>query len=113
LYKDLLMLEQIKKPVLLEKLLKALALQIGSEVSYNELAQMVEADKGTVEKYIDLLEKAFVVFKLPALNRNVRNEIKKGKKYTSMIVELEMQSSIILMYPIPEQILAHYGKIIL
>jgi predicted AAA+ superfamily ATPase len=80
LYKDLLMLEQIKKPVLLEKLLKALALQIGSEVSYHELAQMIDADKGTVEKYIDLLEKAFVVFRLPALNRNVRNEIKKGKK---------------------------------
>ena len=80
LYKDLLMLEQIKKPVLLEKLLKALALQVGSEVSYHELAQTVGADKGTVEKYIDLLEKAFVVFRLPALNRNVRNEIKKGKK---------------------------------
>ncbi|MBK7882865.1 MAG: ATP-binding protein [Chitinophagaceae bacterium] len=80
LYKDLLTLEQIKKPVLLEKLLKALALQIGSEVSYNELAQMINADKGTVEKYIDLLEKVFVVFRLPALNKNVRNEIKKGKK---------------------------------
>lgn len=80
LYKDLLMLEQIKKPVLLEKLLKALALQIGNEVSYNELAQIVEADKQTVEKYIDLLEKAFVLFLLPAFSRNVRNEIKKGKK---------------------------------
>jgi len=80
LYKDLLTLEQIKKPVLLEKLLKALALQVGSEVSYHELAQVVGADKATVEKYIDLLEKAFVVFRLPALNRNVRNEIKKGKK---------------------------------
>jgi len=80
LYKDLLMLEQINKPVLLDKILKALALQLGSEVSYNELAQMVGADKETVEKYIDLLEKAYVVFRLPALNRNVRNEIKKGKK---------------------------------
>jgi predicted AAA+ superfamily ATPase len=80
LYKDLLVLEQINKPVLLEKILKALALQIGSEVSYNELAQTVGADKETVEKYIDLLEKAYVVFRLPALNRNVRNEIKKGKK---------------------------------
>ncbi|HMH23357.1 MAG TPA: ATP-binding protein [Puia sp.] len=80
LYKDLLMLEQIKKPVLLEKLLKALALQVGSEVNYHELAQTVGADKGTVEKYIDLLEKTFVLFRLPALNRNVRNEIKKGKK---------------------------------
>jgi predicted AAA+ superfamily ATPase len=80
LYKDLLVLDQINKPILLEKILKALALQIGSEVSYNELAQTVGADKGTVEKYIDLLEKAFVVFRLPALNKNVRNEIKKGKK---------------------------------
>ncbi len=80
LYKDLLLLEQIKKPILLEKLLKALALQLGNEVNYTELAQLVNADKGTVEKYIDLLEKAFVLFRLPALSRNVRNEIKKGKK---------------------------------
>ena len=80
LYKDLLMLEQVKKPVLLEKLLKALALQIGSEVSYNELAQITGANKQTVEKYIDLLEKAYVIFVLPALSGNARNEIKKGKK---------------------------------
>lgn len=80
LYKDLLILEQIKKPALLEKLLKALALQIGSEISYHELAQTVGTDGKTIDRYIDLLEKAFVVFRLPALNRNVRNEIKKGKK---------------------------------
>jgi len=61
LYKDLLMLEQIKKPQLFEKLLKALALQIGSEVNYQELAQMIGTDGKTVDKYIDLLEKAFVV----------------------------------------------------
>ena len=80
LYKDLLMLDQINKPALLEKLLKALALQLGSEVSYNELAQTVGSDKKTVEKYIDLLEKAFVLFRLPAFSGNLRNEIKKGKK---------------------------------
>ncbi len=80
LYKDLLMLEQVKKPVLIEKLLKALALQLGSEVNYHELSQVVGADKNTVEKYIDLLEKAFVVFRMPAYNRNVRTELKKGKK---------------------------------
>lgn len=80
LYKDLLMLEQIKKPQLLEKLLKALALQIGSEISYQEIGQTIGSDQKTVDKYIDLLEKTFVVFRLPALNRNVRNEIKKGKK---------------------------------
>lgn len=80
LYKDLLMLEQVSKPVILEKLLKALALQVGSEVNFNELGQTVGSNPRTVEKYIDLLEKAFVVFRLPALNRNARNEIKKGKK---------------------------------
>lgn len=80
LYKDLLMLEQVKKPLILEKLLKALALQIGSEVSYQELGQTIGSDSKTVDKYIDLLEKAFVVFRVPAFSRNVRNEIKKGKK---------------------------------
>jgi len=80
LYKDLLTLEQINKPVLLEKILRALALQLGNEVSYHELGQLVGADSQTVERYIDLLEKAFVLFRLPALSRNVRNEIKRGKK---------------------------------
>jgi predicted AAA+ superfamily ATPase len=80
LYKDILTIGQIKKPVLLEKILKALALQIGNEVSYYELAQLLEIDKGTVEKYIDLLEKAYIIFRVPGLNRNVRNEIKKGRK---------------------------------
>jgi predicted AAA+ superfamily ATPase len=80
LYKDLLILEQIKKPLMLEKLLKALALQVGNEVNYHELAQTIGSDGKTIERYIDLLEKAFVVFRLTALNRNVRNEIKKGKK---------------------------------
>ena len=55
-------------------------MQVGSEVSYHELAQITGANKETIEKYIDLLEKAFVLFRLPALNRNVRNELKKGKK---------------------------------
>lgn len=80
LYKDILAIGQIKKPVLLEKILKALALQVGSEVSYYELAQLLDSDKGTIEKYIDLLEKTYIIFKLPGLNRNVRNEIKKGRK---------------------------------
>lgn len=80
LYKDLLMLEQIKKPALLEKLLNALALQIGNEVNYGEVGQLIGSDRKTVEKYIDLLEKAFVIFQLPAFAKNVRNEIRKGKK---------------------------------
>lgn len=80
LYKDLLTLEDIRRPVLLEKLLVALALQLSSEVSYNELAQTVGTDNKTVEKYIDLLEKCFVIFRLNGFNRNLRTELKKSKK---------------------------------
>jgi len=80
LYKDILSLGLVKKPLILDKLLRALALQIGQEVSYKELGETVGADKETVERYIDLLEKSFIVFKLNALSRNLRNEIKKGKK---------------------------------
>lgn len=81
LYKDVLRYDGIKKASLIDKLLVALALQLGSEVSYNELAKTIgNINSTTVEKYIDLLEKAFVIYKLPALSRNLRNEIKKGKK---------------------------------
>lgn len=80
LYKDLLSYDGIRKPALLQNLVRALALQVGSEVSYNELATLTGADKITVEKYVDLLEKCFVVFRLPSFSRNMRNEIKKGKK---------------------------------
>lgn len=80
LYKDLLTYEGIRKPVLLEKLLVALALQVCSEVSYNEVAQTIGSDAKTVEKYIDLLEKCFVVFRLHAFNRNMRTELKKSRK---------------------------------
>ena len=80
MYQDILSMEGLRKPVVLEKLLTALALQVGSEVSYNELAQTVGTDSKTAEKYVDLLEKCYVVFRLSALNRNVRTELKKGKK---------------------------------
>lgn len=80
LYKDLLMLENIKKPQLLDKLLRALALQLGNEVSYQGLARLTGSNTHTVEKYIDLLEKSYVIFPLPAYSKHVRNEIKKGRK---------------------------------
>lgn len=80
LYKDLFTLGDIRKPELIEKLLQALAFQIGSEVSTNELANMLQTDNKTIEKYIDLLEKCYVVFRLGGLSRNLRNELKKSKK---------------------------------
>ncbi len=80
MYQDLLSMEGVRKPVLLEKLLVALALQVGSEVSYSELAQTVGTDNKTVEKYVDLLEKCYIIFRLNGLSRNLRNELKKSKK---------------------------------
>ena len=80
LYKDLFAYKGIKKPDLIQKLVRALALQLGNEVSYNELSNLLGVDKGTVETYINLLEKCFVVFRLDSFSRNLRNEIKKGKK---------------------------------
>ena len=80
LYKDILAFNNIKKPEILEKLLQALALQIGSEVSLNELSQLLGIDKNTVNTYIDILESAFVIFKLKSFSRNLRNEIKFNQK---------------------------------
>ena len=75
LYKDILELVNIKKPDLLMKLLNALALQLGSEVSYNELSKILAVDRMTVVNYIDLLEKSFVIFRLHPYSKNQRNEI--------------------------------------
>ena len=75
LYQDILELVNIKKPDLLMKLLNALAIQLGSEVSYNELAKILGVDRMTVINYIDLLEKVYVVFRLHPFSTNQRNEI--------------------------------------
>lgn len=80
LYKDLLAFGGIRKPEILQKLLQALALQISQEVSYNELSALIGVDKKTIANYIDLLEKAFVVFRLGSFSRNLRNEIKTNQK---------------------------------
>ncbi len=80
LYKDILATDNLRKPDVLDKLLRALAFQVGSEVSYNELAQTIGTDSKTVERYIELLEKCFVIFRLNGLSRNLRNELKKSKK---------------------------------
>jgi len=80
LYKDILSLEKVAKGEKLVRLVQALALQIGSQVSYHELAQTVGIDDKTVEKYIDILEKCFIVFRLPSYAKNLRNELKFSRK---------------------------------
>jgi len=80
LYRDILAFSDIRKPEVLEKLLQALALQMGSEVNYNELSQIVGINKITIQKYIEILEKGYIVFRLNSFCRNVRNEIKRNRK---------------------------------
>ena len=80
LYKDILSYKGLRKPELLEKLLQALALQMGNEVSFSELSRLLEADKKTIMTYLDLLEKAFIVYRLSPFARNIRNEINTKRK---------------------------------
>ncbi|MEE9406769.1 MAG: ATP-binding protein [Polaribacter sp.] len=80
LYKDILSFHEIKKPEILEKLLQALAYQIGQEVSFNELSRLLGIDKNTVSTYIDILENNYVIFRLPSFCKNLRTEIKRNQK---------------------------------
>ncbi len=80
LFKDILEFQEVRNPQILNDLLKALALQIGSEVSYTELSSLLGIDMKTVERYINLLEKSFVVFRLSPFSKNRRREISKNKK---------------------------------
>ena len=80
LYKDVFEFQDVRKPAIIEKLVQALALQVGSEVSFNELGNLLGIDTLTVQRYVDLLEKAYVIFHLHSYSRNVRNELKKSIK---------------------------------
>jgi len=80
LYRDILAHSDLRKPEILDKLVQALALQLGNEVNYSELGQILSVDKNTVSRYIEILEKGFIIFRLSSFSRNVRNEIKTNKK---------------------------------
>jgi len=80
LYRDILSFSEIRKPEILDNLLLALALQVGNEVNYNELAQTIGVNKITIQKYIDILEKGYIIFRLHSFSRNLRNEIKRNRK---------------------------------
>lgn len=80
LFRDILAFSDIRKPEVLEKLIQAQALQIGSEFNYNELSQLVEVNKNTIQKYIDILEKGYIVFRLNSFSRSIRKEIKQTRK---------------------------------
>jgi predicted AAA+ superfamily ATPase len=81
LFRDVLIHERIKSPDLVRTLLRALALQIGSQVSHSELANILKVSRQTVVKYIELLEKSFIIFRLKSYSSNLRSEIKRSSKY--------------------------------
>ena len=80
LYKDIFAFQDVRKPEIIEQLLQALALQTGSEVSFNELGRILGLNSLTVQRYMDLLEKSYVIFHLRSFSRNVRSELKKSRK---------------------------------
>ena len=80
LFKDILKWQSLKNSEMLSRLLRALALQMGNEVSYKEVGDLVGIDNETVQAYVERLEKSFVLFRLPAFSRNLRNELKKSRK---------------------------------
>lgn len=80
LYRDILSIDSIGKPDKLNRLVQALAFQIGSQVSYNEIGQLVGLDSKTVERYVDILEKSYIIFRLASFSRNLRNELKSSRK---------------------------------
>lgn len=93
LYKDIFEFEQIKKPQFLVKLLQMLALQLGSEVSVNELSVSLQINRSTVERYLDILEKAFVIFRLYSFSRNLRQEL--TRKFKVYFYDVGIRNSLI------------------
>lgn len=93
LYRDVLMYENLKKPDLIVRLLQLLAMQVGNEVSLNELAVTLQVSRETVARYLDLLEKSFVIFRLTAFSRNLRKEITKKEKV--YFVDVGIRNSLI------------------
>lgn len=95
LFKDVLQIAQVRNSLKLRQLLKLLAYQIGNQVSLSELATRLDMSKDTVARYIDLLEKSFVIFRLSGLSRNLRNEVTKMDKI--YFYDLGIRNSIIDM----------------
>jgi uncharacterized protein len=96
LYRDVLEFETVKKSDKILRLLQLLSFQIGNEVSINELSKNLGINRATVERYIDLLEKSYVIFRLKAFSRNLRNEITKKDKY--YFYDLGVRNSLIAQY---------------
>jgi predicted AAA+ superfamily ATPase len=96
LFKDILAIDNIKSPDTLIKIVKALAFQIGNEVSFTEISKLVQIDIKTVQRYINILEKMFIVKRLTPYSRNLRNEISTKSKY--YFVDLGIRNAVISQF---------------
>jgi uncharacterized protein len=93
LFKDVLQLDNLKRSDLIFKLLKALALQLGNEISYNELARLLGENVHTIKRYIEILEQAFIIFRLPSFSQNLRKEL--GKRNKIYFIDVGIRNAII------------------
>ncbi len=100
LYRDILQIDGINKPDKLQNLLQALARQIGDQISYREIGQLTGLDPKTVERYIDILEKSYIVVRLGSFSRNLRNELKKSKKIYLYVIGI--RNAVISDFRAPE-----------
>lgn len=100
LYRDILQIDGINKPDKLQNLLQALARQIGDQISYREIGQLTGLDPKTVERYIDILEKSYIVFRLGSFSRNLRNELKQSKKI--YFYDIGIRNAVISDFRAPE-----------
>jgi predicted AAA+ superfamily ATPase len=100
LFKDILAFEMLKNSGKVRNLVKALALQTGNLVSMHELSIRLGITVPTVEKYIDLLEKTFVIFSLGAYSSNLRNEIRKSRKF--YFYDTGLRNAVIANFSLPE-----------
>jgi predicted AAA+ superfamily ATPase len=98
LYKDILVFENIRRSDQILRLLQCLALQIGSEASFNELSKRLEINVNTVKKYVDLLEKCYVIFTLPAFSRNLRNEIAGNRTRKIFFYDVGIRNALLGIY---------------
>ncbi len=96
LYKDILQLDSIKRADLILKLLKALALQLGNEISYSEIARLIGENVHTIKRYIAILEQAFVIFRLPSFSQNLRKEL--GKRNKIYFYDIGIGNAIIMNF---------------
>jgi len=96
LFRDVLKFDTLKRPDVLNRLIKALALQTGNEVSFNELSRLLKVSVETIQRYIEILERSFIIFRLGSFSRNLRKELARSQKF--YFYDLGLRNSLLQNY---------------